>query len=479
LKPASPHLPNLDPGSFRDRQGRVFYHQGRVLRALSPVALAAWQQFRDSALFQRTQREATVVATREVDLEAGSGLDRAALATLGENWSAVLEHERVPFLSYPYEWPFSMLQEAALLTLGLLRDALAEGLVLKDGSAYNVQWRGVRPVFIDVASFEPWQPGRPWDGYRQFCQLFLYPLLLTAYREVDFQPLLRGSLEGVEPEVMRRLLRPRDRLRRGVLIDVDLQARIGVSAAASQRPLRTDVARAGFKKQLIENNVRRLLKVIAGLRWKRRSSTWSGYAADNRYSETDREAKADFIATVAAERQRSLVFDLGANTGSYSRIVAEHATWVVAVDVDHLAVEHLYRALRAGGPQNILPLIGNLADPAPALGWRHRERKVLAARGRPDLVLALALIHHLVIAANIPLPEVIDHFADLGGELVVEWVSKDDAMVQRLLLNKDYIYADYTPEVLEAALARRYRVVRRLTLANTTRTLLYARPRDA
>jgi SAM-dependent methyltransferase len=475
----------LDAGSFRDREGRVFYQQGRVYRALSETALDAWRRLAASRLFARAQEAGTIVGTHEVDLDRDLSSDhqdldprqpdRQSLSRLGD-WTAVLAHERVPFVSYPYEWPFLMLRDAALLTLDLLDGALIEDLTLKDASAYNVQWRGARPVFIDVASFEPWQAGRPWAGYRQFCQLFLYPLLLTAYRGVAFQPLLRGALDGIEPDDMRRLLRPRDRLRKGVLIDVDLQARIGARAASGDRPVRSDLERAGFKKELIQNNVRRLRKIVAGLTWRKTSSEWSDYAGNNTYTSADHEAKARFVDEAARGCKPALVFDLGANTGTFSRIAAAHAEWVVAVDIDPLAVERLYQSLRTDGPGNILPLIGNLADPAPALGWRHRERKVLESRGRPDLVLALALIHHLVITANIPLPEVVDHLADLGGELVIEWVAKDDPMVQRLLRNKDDIYTDYTLEVLEASLARRYEVVHRLPLESGTRTLLHARP---
>lgn len=465
----------LDAGSFRDREGRVFYRQGGVYRALSETAHTAWRQLEASKLFTRAQESGAIVGTHEVDLDRDATIDREVLSQLGD-WTAVLAHERVPFVSYPYEWPFSMLRDAAQLTLDLLASALIEDLTLKDASAYNVQWRGSKPTFIDVASFEPYQTGRPWAGYRQFCQLFLYPLLLTAYRDVAFQPFLRGSLDGIEPDVMRSLLRPRDRLRKGVLIDVDLQARIGARAASGDRQVRSDLERAGFKKELIQNNVRRLRKIVSGLDWKRTSSEWADYAGNNTYTSSDHEAKARFVEAAADECKPELVFDLGANTGTFSRIAAKHAQWVVAVDIDQLAVERLYRSLRADGPANILPLIGNLADPAPALGWRHQERKVLGDRGRPDLVLALALIHHLVITANVPLPEVVDHLADLGGALVVEWVGKDDPMVERLLRNKDDVYADYALEVLEASLARRYEVVRRLPLESGTRTLFFARP---
>lgn len=467
--------PRLDAGSFRDRDGRVFYHQERVLRTLSASALDAWRALEAAPFFARAQEAGTIVRTNEAE-------DAPELvAALGGNgtaaWKGVLEHARVPFVSYPYEWCFGMLRDAAALTLDLLSDALESGLVLKDASAYNVLFDGARPVFIDVASFEPWQVGRPWVGYRQFCQLFLYPLEITAFRDVDFQPFLRGSLEGIEPMAMRALLRPRDRLRSGVMIDVDLHSRLEAGTSAGDRAVRTDIEKAGFKKEMIASNVKRLRKVVGGLRFKRSASEWADYAEDNSYDETDHQTKRRFVDSAVGAAHRRLVIDLGANTGTFSRIAAAHADQVVAIDVDHLAIERLYHRLRKDGPNNVLPLVGNLADPSPGLGWRGLERKSLEARADADVVLALALIHHLVITANVPLDEVIDLFATLGREVVVEWVSKDDPMVKRLLRNKDDQYADYDQAVLEASLDRHFAAIDRQPLESGTRVLYHARER--
>lgn len=468
--------PRVDAGSFRDRLGRVFYHRDQVYRALSAEAYDAWKALEATRFFADAVEKGHLVATREVDLDGDDGLSREDLAALSSRWRAALVHERIPFVSYPYEWSFSMLQDAARLQLDLLERALDEDLTSKDASAYNVQWKGARPVFIDVASFEPWTPGQPWFGYLQFCQLFLYPLLLTAYRDVPFQPWLRGALDGIEPEQMRSLLSLRDRFRAGVLADVVLLAKLQARTAGADEPVRGDLVKAGFKKAMITNNLRRLRRIVDGLRWRREASEWADYAGTNTYDDEAHQTKVRFVASVAETRHRRLAWDLGANTGTFSRLVAPHADTVVALDVDHLAVDRLYRSLRAEGPANILPLVGNLADASPGLGWRARERKTLEERGRPELVLALALIHHLVLRANVPLPEVIEWLGGLGAELVIEWVSKDDAMVRKLLRNKDDIYDDYTPEVFEASLRRHFEIVRQETIHGGTRTLVHARP---
>src|SRR4051794_38846928 len=246
--------PSLEPGSFRDWDSRVFYDDGRVLRALSEDGLADWQALAGSKLFAGAVAEGKLVGTAVVE----TPIDGAA---------AVLEHERIPFVSYPYEWTFAMLRDAALLQLELLRRALDEDLILKDSSSYNVQWHGVRPVFIDVGSFERLRPGEPWAGYRQFCMLYLNPLLLQAYKGVDFRPWLRGSLAGITPVEARRLFSVRDLFRKGVLTNVALHARLERKHDDTERDVKTELKRAGFKKELIVANVKRLDKLVRGLEW--------------------------------------------------------------------------------------------------------------------------------------------------------------------------------------------------------------------
>ncbi len=472
-----PSSAQLDGGSFRDRQGRVFHHQDKIYRALSADAWAAWRVLAKSGLFTRAVAAGKLVETREAKL------DPAVLQTVTpagiERWTGVLEHAKIPFLSYPYEWCFSMLRDGALLQLELLREALAEDLTLKDASAYNIQFVGRRPTFIDIASFEPWQPGEPWVGYLQFCQLFLFPLLLTAHRDLPFQPWLRGAIDGITPEQANRLFSLRDRLRPGVLADVYLQAKLQAHNAAGDQSVRAELKKTAFKKEVITANVTRLQRLIGKLRWRRGASEWGGYASDNSYDESERRKKADFVERAAAGKRRQLAWDLGANTGDYSRIVARHADYVVALDGDHLAVERMYRALSTDGPDNILPLYCNLADLSPARGWRGRERRALDQRRQPDLVLALALIHHLVISAHLPLGEVLDWLHGLGAELVIEFVAKNDPMVKRLLRNKPDIYRDYELEVFERLLTARWQVLDTLEILGGSRKLYFARPKTA
>jgi hypothetical protein len=371
-----------------------------------------------------------------------------------------------------------MLREAALLQLDLLRRALDEGLTMKDASPYNVQWRGTKPVFVDVGSFERLREGEPWAGYRQFCTLFLYPLLLQALHGVDFRPLLRGSVEGIEPAQMRRLLSRRDLLRRGVMTHVALHARLEARHAGDE-DVKRELRSAGFRTELVKANVRGLEKLVRRLEWEPETTAWTGYGPTSTYSERDAERKAVFVREAASARRHRLVWDLGANDGRYTRIAAEHADHAVALDADGAVVERLYGALRDEGSETILPLVANLADPPPGLGWRGRERQPLAERGRPELTLALAVVHHLVIGANIPLAELIGWLAELGTKLVIEFPTASDPMVARMLARKrEGTHADYTREMFERLLGEAFGIEATEELADGSRLLYRARPRD-
>lgn len=456
----------FDPASFRDRHARVFRRDGRILRALSALGLRDWELLKASTFFQRHVDAGTLVRTRRAQDEA------ALLSELGAGWAAVVEHDAVPFISYPYEWTFGMLRAAALLHLELLGDALEEGLVLKDATAYNVQFVGTRPVFIDTASFTRLQPGEVWHGYRQFCQTFVYPLMLQAYKDVPYQPWLRGSLEGISARDMYAVLSVRDLVRPGVLPHVILHAKAQARFEDTSADVRTALKRAGFNRALIQSNVARLRRVIEQLEWSGRGSPWAGYAETHSYSDKDVEQKAAFVDSATRASAPRWVWDLGANTGRFARVAADHADHVLALDVDGPAVERMYRDLQSG-PTNILPLVGSLTDPSPGVGWRNEERLPMLRRGKPDLTLCLALVHHVVIGAHIPLPDFVDWLSTLGADVVIEFVTKQDAMVRRLLANKDDHYTDYDQAAFEARLDRYFRILARLSIHEGTRVLYH------
>ena len=456
-----------DPGSFRDRTARVFYHNGSVFRGLNQHAWYEWERLRSTIFFGRAVDEGKIVATAQAD--------PAELPKLVDDFEQrVLKHETIPFVSYPYEWPFGMLKDAALLQLELLASALEEDMILKDSSSFNVQWVGTRPVFIDIPSFRKLSEGEPWIGYRQFCQLFLYPLFLQAYKNIPFQTWLRGNLDGIEPEQCQQLMSFRDYFRRGVFSHVFLQAKAQSQFAHTNRDVRDDLRKAGFDVRLIKANIKSLQALVERLEWTKEKSTWSEYTSNNSYDSGDSGKKVSFVRDSIGSRNWQLVWDLGCNTGTFSQIAAERARHVIALDADQLAVERFYQTLKLRGSSKILPLVCNIADPSPNLGWRGLERKELVKRGQPDLVLCLALIHHLVLTANIPLEEFIGWLSDLGSNLIIEFITKQDPMVRQLLRNKDDIYKDYEQEYFERCLSARFSIVRQETFNSETRIIYHA-----
>lgn len=438
-----------DPGSFRDPESSVFHHEGRVLRGLSAEAGSHWRRVRAAQFMAQMTAEGKIVATEQVH--------RDELASVPRSWPVVLEHDAVPFVSYPFEWTFAMLRDAAILHLEVLLQALADDITTKDGTAYNVQWWGSRPAFIDISSFVPAAAG-PWLGYRQFCETFLNPLFLQAYQGVDFQPWLRGHLEGIPLGEMRRLLPVRDLLRPGPLRHVVLHSLLENATKTSAGATKAALEEAGFGRDVTRATVRSLLRLVERLSWTPRRSQWAAYGDTSPYSDEDRGRKADFVER-SMRRDPRLVLDLGCNDGTYSRIAARRADHVVAVDRDHATVDALYRALASERNTRILPLVIDVANPTPPLGWRGTERRGFHDRARPDLVLCLALVHHLAIGASIPLSDVVDWLRSFEAPVVVEFAPPSDPLVQRMMADKPAGHHDYRSEHFETLLSGRFSTV--------------------
>lgn len=458
-----------EPGSFRDRQNQIVYLNDDVYRLIDPEALADWETLSATTFYAELLRLEKIVDTRPID--DPSELSRHLI---GDRWAAVLQHQRIPFVSYPYEWSFGMLRDAGLLTLEILEQALEAGMILKDASSFNVQWTGSNPAFIDIPSIQRHQHGEPWSGYRQFCEMFLNPLFLQAYKDVGFHSWLRGSLDGIPVEELAKLMSARDLIRTGITKHVYLQSKLQSGYADTSSDVKSELRDSGFNTELIKNNVRGMSRLLRRLDWGSSRSQWSDYTLQHSYEDRDYQRKIEFVRDACSRRRRSLVWDLGANTGTFSRIAAESAEYVIAMDSDHLAVEQMYQSLKHEGSRTILPLVANIVNPSPGLGWNLKERMPLQDRGTPELTLALALIHHVVIGANVPLKSFVEWLADLGTDLVIEFVTREDPMVQKLLRNQRDIYSDYDLDNFEECLSGSFTVTHHERLNSGTRILYYA-----
>ncbi|MEX0663391.1 MAG: methyltransferase [Acidimicrobiia bacterium] len=456
-------------GSWRDPSSRVFEADGHIVRALDADAAADYAVLAASPLFRDALRERRIVGTR--------ALEPLPATLVEQGWVAALEHDRVPVVTYPFEWTFSMLRDAALLQLDLTEQALADDLITKDATPYNLQFVGSRPMFIDIGSFERLSPGEPWFGYRQFCEQFLNPLLVQS-QGIPFQPWLRGEVRGITPAECRSALPFRTRARPSVFVHVGLHAWAERRYAASSRDMRGELRAAGFNPKIVRAQVRRLRKLVRRLRWQPAESTWSEYTKRGHYSDRDLETKEALVRRVAALRHRSQVLDIGANDGRFTDAALATADYAVALDADPLVVDHLYRRLRERGEERIVPVYMDVANLSSPVGWRAKERPAFVERVRPDLVLMLALVHHLAITDMVPFEEIVGLLADLDAEVVVEVPAPEDPMVRRLTRTKKGGAVDrYSIEAFESAAATLFDVIERQVLPSDTRNLYHLRPR--
>jgi ribosomal protein L11 methylase PrmA len=448
-----------DPGSFRDPASQVVLDGDKVLRLLDKRGLEGWRALADSEFF-----ETAVAAGRLISaVEVGDPPQEAAGA---------LEHPRLPFISYPYEWTFSMLKDAALLQLDLLEDALSSGLTIKDATPYNIQFVEGRPMFIDIGSFEAYRDGEPWIGYRQFTRQFLFPLMLRAWVGVPFQPWLRGDLEGPTPAQMAHLLGSKKRFNTGAMFHVRLQARM--EARMSGRAVRDNLRMAGFTPELILANVKKLRALVSSLEWENTDDGWSDYGSCSHVGR-DRTTKSEFLQSAIEQVGPSRVLDLGANDGHFSTIAAETGAQAIAVDSDEAVLDDLYR--RSAG-LGLAVVLTDLVNPSPAQGWAGKERSAIVDRARPDLVIAYGVIHHLIYGASIPPREVVGWLRAFDCPVVVEFVSPDDEMVARLTGNKlpHELHGDREEHEFRALLDPMFETTDEMRLADT-RVLFALAPR--
>jgi len=450
-----------DPASYRDPAGHVHLRNGKVFRSILPPGLEQYRAARNSGFLDS--------ATRAGHLIEGVEVDPSVLRDEAPDAVHVLEHPRLDFVSYPYEWSFNGLRAAALLTLDLHLEAMQHGLTLSDGSAYNVQFVGPRPVFIDYLSLIPYEDGQVWLGYRQFCEQFLNPLLLTAKTGVAFQPLYRGALEGIASADLGALLPVRAKLDPRIALHVVLQGRLQRTVTAQ----RTAVARTvRLSKTAVANNLGAVRNWVAKLQPPPSQLTpWQQYEQTAQYTPDERAAKARLVGEVVRAAAPKTVWDLGCNSGEYAEVALNSgAQLVIGFEPDPGALNAAFRRAETKRLA-FLPLSVDVTNPSPSLGWRERERLGWAERRNADFVLCLALLHHLVLGRNLPLPQVLDWLLALAPRGILEFVPREDPMAKQLVMFKPGIAADYTLDTVSTLLGQRARVERQQEITTTGRTL--------
>lgn len=449
--------------SFRDPAGFVFEHKGIIYRQVNEAGADDYDQLMGSGLYQKLVDNGWMVPHQEV-----SGLK--SLASDAKRYM-IIRPEQVPFISYPYEWTFHQLQQAAILTLKVQKLALEHGMILKDSSAYNVQFIGRRAVFIDTLSFWKYTEGDPWEGYKQFCEHFLAPLALAAYDSPETLQTLKVFIDGIPLQLATQLLPAKARLRKGLL------AHIYLHAASQKKYDRPDVERPRNPRRVSPMALKGLMasleSAVQSLSLPKRNTQWGDYYNDTNYTKAAFENKKKLVESLLkkASPNPKVVWDMGANDGTFSDIAASLGAYTLAFDMDSLAVEQNFIKDDKYN-QLILPLVQDLSNPSPALGWAHAERHSLEERGPADVVLALALIHHLAITNHSPFSQIAEYFSRLGKYLIIEFVPKDDSKVQLLLAGfSRNTFSGYTQENFEKACAKFFKLIDKKPVKDSKRTL--------
>lgn len=448
-----------EPASFRDPSGFLYWQDGVLFRQVNQSYQDNYSLLMKSGLYQGLVDDGLLIPHEEVNTEPYEP----------EKAYRVICPERIPFISYPYEWSFSQLKDAALTTLSIQKRALTYGMSLKDTSAYNIQfWHG-KPILIDSLSFELYERGKPWVAYRQFCQHFLAPLALMSYCDVRLSQLLRIYIDGIPLDLTSKLLPFRTRLK------FPLLAHIHFHAAAQKRYASQKVDSLVSGKEMNITGMLGILSsldtIVKQLKWNPEGTAWVDYDSTHNYADSSLEHKKKIVTSYLDRVRPETVWDLGANTGVYSRLASQRMIHTVAFDIDPGAVELNYQQTIAEKEHYLYPLLLDLTNPSPNLGWHNQERRSLLKRGSADMLLALALVHHLAITNNVPLEQIARFMADLGHWLVIEFVPKDDPQTQKLLASREDIFVDYSQERFEESFGAYYQIDDSVLIKDTNRTL--------
>jgi hypothetical protein len=445
--------------SFRDPSGFLYRQAGHLYRRVNARYREDYDALMESGLYAALAGAGLLIRHEEVP-------DPSEIAAGAYK---ILRPEAVPFVSYPFEWCFSQLKDAALATLRAQSVALEHSMCLKDASAYNVQFVGCQAILIDTLSFERLREGEPWVAYRQFCQHFLAPLALMAKTDVRLGQWLRIGIDGVPLDLASRLLPWPTRLNPGIALHLHAHAASQRRFASRERP--NSAARMRFGRSALLGLVDSLRRTVEGLRWNPRGTPWAEYGGMTHYSPEESERKAASVRKFLEAVRPASVWDLGANVGAYSRVASGMGILTISFDSDPAAIERSYLEAKRREETKLLPLILDLTNPSPQLGWDLRERDSILERGPAEAVMALALIHHLAISNNVPFGSLARFLARLGRWLIIEFVPKGDPQVQKLLAWREDIFEDYSRESFEAELGRRYRIRESLELTRSGRRL--------
>jgi ribosomal protein L11 methylase PrmA len=455
------------PSSFRDPSGFIFTHNNILYRQVNQCYAADFDQLTDSGLYDALVKSEYLIP-HEVLTD-----DDASVLSSATGVYRIIKPQPILTISYPYEWCFSQLKDAALLTLKIQLIAMRFGMTLKDASAYNIQFHHGKPVFIDTLSFEKYEEGKPWVSYKQFCQHFLAPLALMSRTDVRLSQLMRNYIDGIPLDLASRLLPKRSYLNFSLLSHIHLHAKTQQKFAGRGEAEASAPVIRPISKKALTAMIGSMRSAVTGFKWKLPDTEWGNYYEATNYDNQAMQHKVQLVREFIdlVEPKPALVQDLGANTGQFSKVAADAGYSVISQDIDPVAVEKNYLNAVASNETGVLPLLLDLTNPSPALGWNLEERMSFLQRSNGNLVLALALIHHLAISNNVPLELIAKFFSGIASSVVIEFVPKADSQVKRLLASRVDIFSSYDEAGFESAFAAYFEVRRKEPIQDSERTL--------
>jgi len=453
MNKAVPH-----PASFKDPAGFIFESDGNLYRQVNISYKKEYDAFMSSGLYKLFTVQGSLVPHTEITENL----------TQTSEWYTTLKLERLPFISYPYEWSFDQLKDAALLTLSIAKKSIEKGMILKDATPFNIQFKDGKPIFIDTLSWELYDDKQPWVAYRQFCECFLYPLYLEHYLKADFIPLLSHYINGIPGDITAKLLPWKSRWNLGVRLHVLLQQNVKKQASTSA-PRKIE-----FSKTKMLNLLQHLESIIQSLQsGYTTTSTWSDYYDHTILGKEYLEAKEKLIQKIVSPLNFNTVLDLGANDGYFSKLLAAKGKQVIAADFDSQCINNLYNVIKKEKAKNIYPVVLDLSNPSASIGFNNSERSSFFERANPDLVLALALVHHLAISKNIPLTKQAFFFASIAPQLIIEFVPNTDDKAKEMLKGRESTFLDYNETIFEKSFSEYYSIENKEQVPGTMRVLYY------
>jgi hypothetical protein len=443
------------PSSYRDPSGFLFFHQDFLYRQVNQVYKEDYLLLLNSGLYEELVSKTLLIAHEEVEENL----------TGDAEWFKTLRPELLPFISYPSEWSFDMLKDAALVTLEIAEKAMASGMMLKDASAYNLQYHKGKMIFIDSLSFEKYDASLPWIAYRQFCENFLAPLAMMHYLKIPLHDLWKAYPEGIPLQLAGSTLPFRTKWNLHVYLHIHLHNRMSgqkEKAGSSVKP---------FSSQKLKHLFRSLKEAVTSFKLERPSGVWSDYYTEASTRDDYMERKKEIISTWLKDLEIKTAIDTGANEGFFSKLLLDKNAFTIAADLDHYSVNNLYHDCRNNNLGLLHPMIIDLSAPTPAIGVNNEERTSFLSRVKTDMVLALALVHHLSIGHNIPFETTASMFSRMGKQLIIEFVPKEDEKVRLMLLQKKDIYPGYSMEAFEKAFSNFFSIVHKAEIPGSGRTL--------